>query len=85
MHAPLDTDSVVVCGGVGVGPVGSPAEQLDVGAMQTGQTPKRRGVVVMVVVGLWQLVTGVGLGAAKALGRGVNLFRNTRHIHILAR
>lgn len=68
VHAPLAASSVVVVGGRGVGPVGSPAEQLEVGAMQTGQTPNRKGVVVVVVEGVAQyVVVMVGAGEAKAL------------------
>lgn len=52
VHAPEDTLSVEVTGGRGVGPVGSPAEQLDVGTRHAGHTPNRMGVVVMVVVGV---------------------------------
>lgn len=68
VHAPLAASRVVVVGGRGVGPVGSPAEQLEVGTMQTGQIPKRNGVVVVVVEGVTQyVVVAVGAGDAKTL------------------
>lgn len=54
MHAP-EGATVSVTGGRGVGPVGSPAEQADVGTMHTIRSAKqmaRRRVVVTVATGV---------------------------------
>lgn len=79
VHAPLDACRVVVVGGRGVGPVGSPAEQVDVGTMQTGQIPNRIGFVVTVVTGLTHLL-GCEAGEARTLRHVSLLLKETDHI-----
>lgn len=78
MQAPDET-IVSVTGGVGVGPVGSPAEQAEVGTRHTGPSQMtRRAVVVTVATGVLQglsspgsvprkVEVSAGLGEARAL------------------
>lgn len=60
VHAPLDASSVVVRGGLGVGPVASPAEQLDVGAMHAMKQWNGQILVVVVETGVAQGTTSLG-------------------------
>lgn len=59
VHAP-DGATVLVTGGFGVGPVGSPDEQLEVGTMQTGRQWTASSVVVMVATGVLQGLSSPG-------------------------
>lgn len=75
VQAPRGASVVVVSGGRGVGPVGSPQEQDEVTGGHTGQTPPMRIEWVVVATGASQVVAEVtswrgllsGLGEARTL------------------